>query len=72
MDKQRKFYCYSIQLKNFLKLQGINYEFRGKHKKTNNWFWVFANSRELNIALEKWIRYKDYFKEGELDDPATD
>lgn len=58
MSEQRKFYCYSIQLKNFLKLQGINYETRGRHLKSGNFFWVFPNSSSLDEALLLWDKYK--------------
>lgn len=61
MNEQRKFYCYSIQLKNFLKLQGINYETRGRHRKSNNQFWVYSNSSALDEALENWNKYKQTF-----------
>jgi hypothetical protein len=58
MNEQRKFYCYSIQLKNFLKLQGINYECRGRHSKSGNLYWVFPNSPALDEALLCWNKYK--------------
>lgn len=61
MSEQRKFYCYSIQLKNFLKLQGVNYESRGRHRKSGNMFWVFPNSSALDTALADWERYKQTF-----------
>ena len=59
MDK--KFYCYSIQLKDFLKLQGINYEYRGRHKKSGNSFWVYNNTPALDEALKNWDTYKSIF-----------
>lgn len=61
MNEQRKFYCYSIQLKNFLKLQGLNYEYKSRHKKSSNTFWVFSSSSSLDEALEKWNTYKQTF-----------
>ena len=61
-EKNKKyFYCYSIQLKNFLKLQGINYAWRGRHKKSNNQFWVYPNSSTLDEALNNWNTYKKTF-----------
>lgn len=58
---EKVFYCYSIQLKNFLKLQGLRYEGKGKHKNGNT-FWTFISSDELNAALAKWTVYKAHFE----------
>lgn len=60
-DNQRQFYCYSIQLRNFLKLQGINYINRGRHKKTGYQFWIYNNSEALEKALDNWNIYKNTF-----------
>lgn len=59
--EQKQFYCYSIQLRNFLKLQGINYDSRGRHKKTGNQFWIYHNSLALDKALDNWNIYKNTF-----------
>ena len=60
-DNQKQFYCYSIQLRNFLKLQGINYDNRGRHKKTGYQFWIYYNSEALDRALDNWKIYKNTF-----------
>lgn len=54
------FYCYSYQLKNFLKLQGINYRYRAKHSNGNR-YWAYPSSNQLNIALTNWNKYKKIF-----------
>lgn len=61
----KKFYCYSIQLKNFLKLQGINYLYCSRHYKTGNHFWVYDSSLALDRGLANWAAYKKMFKKGE-------
>lgn len=58
------FYCYSIQLKNFLKLRGLTYEKRERHV-NGNYYWMFVFTPELKNELENWNRYKKIFKEGE-------
>lgn len=55
------FYCYSLQLLRFLKLQGISYIYKSKHKKTGNTFWVFNRDAALDKSLEAWESYKKYF-----------
>lgn len=60
-ETKKQFYCYSIQLRNFLKLQGINYSNKGRHKKTNNQFWIYDNSKALEKALDNWNIYKNTF-----------
>lgn len=54
------FYCYSLKLKNFLKLQGINYSYQSKHNNGNR-YWTFISSNELNKALNDWNKYKQIF-----------
>lgn len=61
IDKKRKFYCYSLGLKNFLKLQKINYESCCRHLKTGKHFWVYSSSEALDQALANWDIYKKTF-----------
>lgn len=55
------FYCYSLQLKNFLKLQGLSYVNKGLHKNGNH-YWTFDYSDKFGGALDKWNEYKKVFK----------
>lgn len=62
MSTQKKyFYCYSIQLKNFLKLQGISYDRRFRHNKSGNQCWVYEENELLFQALLNWNEYKKLF-----------
>ena len=62
MSTQKKyFYCYSIQLKNFFKLQGISYESRFRHNKSGNQCWVYIEDDQLANALLDWNEYKKLF-----------
>lgn len=64
MKEQAYFYCYSYNLKNFLKLQGIFYTHQYKHTNGNR-YWVYKSSSQLNKALTKWDIYKKTFPKGE-------
>lgn len=61
MEENKNFYCYSIQLKDFLSLQGIRYITCSRHYKSGNRFWVYPNSTALDDALVKWDLYKKTF-----------
>ena len=62
MSTQKKyFYCYSIQLKNFLKLQGISYDRRFRHNKSGNQCWVYEENELLFQPLLNWNEYKKFF-----------
>lgn len=54
------FYCYSIKLKDFLKMNGLRYEVRRKHP-NGNYYWTFKKSKVLDDALAGWDEYKEYF-----------
>lgn len=46
------FYCYSINLKNFLLKHGERFIAKDVHKKSNKTFWVFIGTDRLNKLLE--------------------
>lgn len=54
------YYCYSYQLKNFLKLNGISYIEQKRHKNGNR-YWIYKKSEKLNQALTNWNLYKQVF-----------
>lgn len=58
--ENKYFYCYSLKLKNFLKLQGISYYYEAKHSNGNR-YWTFISSNQLNEALTNWNKYKQIF-----------
>lgn len=55
-----KFYCYSYQLKNFLKLRNIPYITETTHKNGNK-CWIFKRDEEFNKQLDAWNEYKKIF-----------
>jgi hypothetical protein len=48
------FYCYSCNMKDFLKSQGLRFVTKGRHPKTDKPFFVFEKSEELNKGIKKW------------------
>lgn len=58
--EQNYFYCYSYDLKNFLKLQKIFYVCQYKHRNGNK-YWLYRSSNKLNSALTQWNLYKKTF-----------
>ena len=54
------FYCYSAKLKDWLKLNGLQYKQRLKHN-NGNYFWMFQRNESLDKALRDWDKYKKIF-----------
>ena len=54
------FYCYSIKLKNWLKLNGVRFVDSGKHSNGNT-YWRFSRDDKLDQALTDWKTYKHIF-----------
>lgn len=53
-NNNKLFYCYSINLKNFLLSRGLRFSHSAKHYKTNKIFWVFEPSIMLSSCLNEW------------------
>ena len=54
------FYCYSIKLKDWLKLSGLQYNQKIKTK-SGKYCWLFERGEELDAALSGWEKYKQIF-----------
>lgn len=54
------FYCYSIKLKDWLKLNGLYFIERRQHK-NGNLYWTFEKNELLDKALTDWSKYKKIF-----------
>ena len=54
------FYCYSIKLKDWLKLSGLQYNQKIKTK-SGKYCWLFERGKELDAALSGWEKYKQIF-----------
>ena len=59
MDKTY-FYCYSIKLKDWLKLNGLQYTERRIHT-NGNYYWLFQKDEHLDQALKDWDKFKKIF-----------
>lgn len=55
------FYCYSIKLKDWLKLNGLYFINKGIHP-NGNIFWCFERNEQLDKALTDWDKYKKIFR----------
>lgn len=55
------FYCYSIKLKDWLKLNGLYFVRKGQHP-NGNIFWCFQRNEKLDKALTDWNKYKQIFR----------
>ena len=53
-------YCYSIKLKDWLKLSGLQYNQKIKTK-SGKYCWLFERGEELDAALSGWEKYKQIF-----------
>lgn len=53
-DKNRKpFFCYSKKLRDELAEAGFRYVTVGRHDKSNNLYWLYMPTDELNEFLDK-------------------
>lgn len=60
MNNKPIFYCYSIKLKDWLKLNGLYFIGRRQHK-NGNYYWMFEKNELLDKALLDWDIYKKIF-----------
>ena len=51
--------CYSVNLRNFLKNNGVTYELCGLNSNNHQMFWVYIKDEKLNQLLNKWTDIKD-------------
>jgi len=48
------YYCYSINLFHFLKLNGFFYIYKEKHHETGKFYWVFEKTESFRDALDEY------------------
>lgn len=53
-ENVRLYCCYSLQLRNFLKDNGLKYSLAGLNPNTNKLFWVYIRSDKLDSLLTEW------------------
>lgn len=46
--------CYSIDLRNYLKSNGVKYKLVAQNPNSKNIFWVYVRDERLDDLLSKW------------------
>lgn len=46
--------CYSVNLRNFLKLNNVMYEICGLNPNNHQMFWVYVKDKKLDMLLSEW------------------
>lgn len=46
--------CYSIDLRNYLKSNGLKYKLVAQNPNSKNIFWVYVRDEKLDSLLSKW------------------
>ena len=54
LKQSKLFPCYSIPMRDFFASKGIRYELVGLHPKSNDMFWVYIKTTELEKAMNEW------------------
>lgn len=49
------YYCYSVELRNFLKEKGFKYLMCAIHPNTKNMFWLYLRDDKLTNVLDEWF-----------------
>jgi hypothetical protein len=57
--KEDLFFCYSITLFHFLKLNGFYYLIKDKNPSSNKFYWVFERTPEFREALNVYMNNKN-------------
>lgn len=57
--KKDVYYCYSIKLFHFLKVNDFYYIYKEKHHTTGKYFWVFERNVALDNALTEYSKVRD-------------
>lgn len=52
------FYCYSVDLRNYLYRNGIKYEVCGLNPNNYQMFWGYIRDKQLELALDNWTNEK--------------
>ena len=52
------FCCYSVELRNYLYQNGIKYDLCALNPNSNNMFWAYIRTKELDKKLTEWSNAK--------------
>ena len=50
--------CYSLNLRNYLRDNGLRYKLAASNPNSNSLFWVYVKDEELDRLLSKWSANK--------------
>lgn len=50
--------CYSLNLRNYLRDNGVRYELCALNPNSKKMFWVYSKNSKLNELLDKWSTEK--------------
>ena len=56
--KLKYFYCYDMNLFNYLKSKGFRFVTKARHHKTGDLFSLYERDEQLNQALSEWESHK--------------
>ncbi len=61
--ENKLFYCYSKKLKGFIESNGIRFESKAVHPKSNRPYYLYIVDDKLDKVLKRWDEYKRTFEE---------
>ena len=53
------FYCYSLNLRNFLYKHGVKYKLAALNPNNQKMFWVYVKDEILDNLLTKWAAHEE-------------
>jgi hypothetical protein len=48
------YYCYSLNLRNYLRDNGVKYKLCALNPNSQKRFWIYIKDKNLDILLDKW------------------
>ena len=48
------YYCYSLNLRNYLRDNGVKYKMAALNPNSKKLFWVYVKDEKLNMLLNEW------------------
>ena len=58
MDDVELFCCYSLNLKKFLKNNGVNFRIEAENPNNHKTFWVYVVTDNMRKLLKEWGNHK--------------
>lgn len=48
------YYCYSLNLRNYLRDNGVKYKLCALNPNSQKRFWIYIKDKKLDVLLDKW------------------